>query len=270
MVRELIVNGTEYVNLVNTVPAISELEFLDGSQNIAIVIHGRDSSAFSEFGQTLRSSFITSDHELTVILVDWALVASMDYATAINAVPFVADDIIALIVQLEAANKINRSLVHIVGFDIGAHIAGLVSRDSRARVQRITGLSPAGQNWDSFSRRLRATDANYVEVVHTDYSGTRAFGISETIGTVDIFANTGTRQPGCANNQCNHDRAWQLFGATLDMGGHLMGLRCDSLADMTRNRCVGAPAVSLGTNDLFKLGTGIYRVNTGRAYPYNS
>ncbi|XP_063380399.1 lipase member H-B-like [Cydia fagiglandana] len=193
----------------------------------------------------------------------------MDYATAMNAVPFVADDIIALIIQLEAANKIDRSLVHIVGFDIGAHIAGLVSRDSRARVQRITGLSPAGENWDSFSRRLRATDANYVEVIHTDYTGSRAFGISETIGTVDIFANTGTSQPGCSNNQCNHDRAWQLFGATLDMGGHLVGLRCDSLTDMTRNRCVGAPAVSLGTNDLFKLGTGIYRVNTGRAYPYN-
>lgn len=67
------------------------------------------------------------------------MIANMDYATALNAVPFVADDIISLIVRLQAVEKLNRNLVHIVGFDVGAHIAGIVSRDSRARVQKITG-----------------------------------------------------------------------------------------------------------------------------------
>lgn len=94
----------------------------------------------------------------------------------------------------------------------------------------------------------------FVEVVHTDYSGSRALGIGEPIGTVDLFVNGGTSQPGCSNNQCNHDRAWHLFVATLDTGGHLVGLRCETMTDMSRNRCVGTPAVMLGTNALVKVG----------------
>lgn len=93
-----------------------------------------------------------------------------------------------------------------------------------------------------------------MEVVHSDYLGVRALGIADQIGTVDLYLNTGTAQPGCANNQCNHDRAWHVFAATLDTGGHLVGLRCGTLADMTRNQCAGFPAVMLGTNALNKGG----------------
>ncbi|XP_073967353.1 lipase member I-like [Choristoneura fumiferana] len=252
--------GIEYVQLENSDAAVNAITLLDGNQQVAIVVHGRSSSAFSEFAHSLRSSFI-NDQQTVVIVVDWSVIANMDYATALNAVPFVADDLVTLMVRMDTLGKINRNLVHIVGFDVGAHIAGIVSRDSRARVQKITALSPAGQNWDVFSRRLRATDAVFVEVVHTDFSGTRALGINEPIGTVDLFVNGGTSQPGCFNNQCNHDRAWNLFVATLDTGGHLVGLRCENMTDMSRNRCVGIPAVTLGTNALVKTGAGTYRVN---------
>ncbi|XP_073962145.1 phospholipase A1-like [Choristoneura fumiferana] len=262
-------NGTRYTYLDNTQTAIDELDLIEATQTVAIVIHGRNDASFSDFTNTLVNSFIYSDKSVAVIVVDWSLVANLDYTTLFNSVPFVADDIISLISRMVTEIKINTQLVHIVGFDIGAHIAGIVSRDPRARVKKITGLSPAGEKWDANSRRLRATDADYVEVVHSDYLGVRALGIADQIGTVDLYLNTGTSQPGCSNNQCNHDRAWHVFAATLDTGGHLVGLRCETLADMTRNRCTGFPAVMLGTNALNKAGEGIYRVNTGRVYPFN-
>lgn len=87
----------------------------------------------------LFAAFINNDNTLAVIAVDWSLVANMDYTTAFNAVPFVADDIISLINGLVEGLKLNRELVHLVGFDVGAHIAGIVSRDPRGNVMKITG-----------------------------------------------------------------------------------------------------------------------------------
>ncbi|XP_061706213.1 lipase member H-B-like [Cydia pomonella] len=265
--RDLLADGIDYIDLANSDAAVSQLQVLHGVENVAIVIHGRESNAFSDFGIKLRESFINSDDNLVVILVDWPIISSMDYATIVNSVPYVADDIITLIGRLESFGKINRRLVHILGFDVGAHIAGLVSRDSNARVQRITGLSPAGASWVGNPRCLRSTDADYVEVIHTNYGG---LGINELIGTVDFFANSGNDQPGCTDNQCSHDRAWELFAAALDMDGHLMGLKCDDFNAVVNKECKSGPALALGTNDLYKEGSGIYRVNTGDEYPYNA
>ncbi|XP_047989777.1 lipase member H-B-like [Leguminivora glycinivorella] len=265
--RDLLANGTDYIDLANSDAAVSQLQILDATKNVAIVIHGRDSNAFSDFGIKLRESFINSDGNLVVILVDWPFISSMDYATIVNSVPYIADDIITLIGRLDNAGKINRRLVHILGFDVGAHVAGLVSRDANTRVQRITGLSPAGDSWVGNPRSLRSTDADYVEVIHTDYGG---LGIGSNLGSVDFFANSGDNQPGCTDNQCGHDRAWQLFAAALDMGGHLMGLKCDDYDAVINNGCRSGPALALGTNDLSKEGSGIYRVSTGAEYPYNA
>ncbi|XP_047989315.1 lipase member I-like, partial [Leguminivora glycinivorella] len=122
------------------------------------------------------------------------------------------------------------------------------------------------------SQRLRASDANFVEVIHSDISGTRAFGTPDALGDIDIYPNGGTRQPGCAasNNACHHNRAWQLFAATVDTGGHLLALRCDTMTQVSNNRCTGTPAVQMGTLTLVKLQTGLFRVNTGNTYPYSA
>ncbi|XP_061706205.1 lipase member H-like [Cydia pomonella] len=264
------VSGVDMLEVENSAQGATSLG-LTGTEIVAIVVHGRESSVYSDFGNTLRFSLAMADRDLVIIMVDWSYLSFSSYEQAVAVVPFIAADLRDFIVLLTAAN-LNLNQLHLIGFDLGAHIVGITSRNAAARAIKITALDPAGVLWGASSQRLRASDADYVEVIHTDISGTRAFGTADALGDLDIYPNGGTRQPGCANsnNECHHNRAWELFAATVDTGGHLMALRCDSITQVNNNRCTGTPAVLMGTLTLIKLQTGLYRVNTGNTYPFSA
>lgn len=101
------------------------------------------------------------------------------------------------------------------------------------------------------SDHLRGTDAQYVEVIHTEVS---EIGIPVALGETDFFPNGGVRQPGCRNIDCSHNRAWQLFAASLT-NGPIMGYRCHSAEEALslEGPCTGY-ALAMGNNDLVKLG----------------
>ena len=108
------------------------------------------------------------------------------------------------------------------------------------------GLDPSGDTWGSRSQRLTNTDAHYVEVIHTDGSGPTANGIGTSLGHKDFFANGGSNQPGCFSHSCSHDRAYELFAAS--MQGHLHGTPCSTTTQLTLNLCRGTQVLAGGTN----------------------
>lgn len=57
-------------------------------------------------------------------------------------------------------------------------------------------MNPAGPLFDvnNPAERLDFTDAEYVEVIHTESS---TFGIEAPIGHVNFYPNGGHSQPGC-------------------------------------------------------------------------
>ena len=60
-------------------------------------------------------------------------------------------------------------------------------------------MDPVGllfTNVDS-ADRLDQSDADYVDVIHTDVG---AFGISYNAGHIDFYPNDGSTQPGCRFN----------------------------------------------------------------------
>lgn len=87
--------------------------------------------------------------------------------------------------------------VHLIGHSLGAHTAGYAGENIR-NLGQITGLDPAGPYFHglpSFAR-LDHTDANFVDVVHTN-AGSLGFGIVESSGHLDFRPNGGKHQPGC-------------------------------------------------------------------------
>merc|ERR1712116_121257 len=84
----------------------------------------------------------------------------------------------------------------------GTHVVGGGSAALKSgRVPRITGLDPGRYPTYNSDIELDITDADFVEIVHTN-GGTdlddRA--IFDAIGHVDFYANGGHHQPGCEDS----------------------------------------------------------------------
>ncbi|XP_047989444.1 lipoprotein lipase-like [Leguminivora glycinivorella] len=269
-VMALWTSGVDMEQIISS-PGVAIPLGLTGNEDVAIIVHGRESSVYSDFVNTLRFSLANADKTMVIVMVDWSYLSYSSYEQAVSVVPSIATELRSFIGLIA---NLNPSRLHLIGFDLGAHIVGIANRNAAttARAAKITALSPAGQRWGSGTLRLRANDATTVEVIHTDTTGARAFGTPDALGTIDIYPNGGTRQSGCAasDNACNHNRAWELFAATVDTGGHLMALRCDSITEVNNNRCTGTPPVIMGTLALLKMQRGLYRVNTGNTYPFSA
>ncbi|KAL7292369.1 hypothetical protein TKK_0013968 [Trichogramma kaykai] len=135
--------------------------------------------------------------------------------------------------------------VHLVGFSLGAHVAGqigrLLKRKEKFTIQRITALDPAEPCFEDqdMDLRLTKTDAAFVDVIHTDgaMKKNHGLGLIEPIGHVDFYVNGGFNQPNCVanlkpkfksyinymqilthaakNGLCQHNRALEIFTETI-------------------------------------------------------
>lgn len=169
-----------------------------------------------------------------------------------------------------------------------AHICGAAGKRTRRGIlNTIVGLDPAGPLFDvsnPFSR-LAVSDAQYVEVIHTD---TQSLGIGFPIGNADFFPNGGSGMPGCLSRFgiysdqnvflksmiiftaaiCDHGAAVNYFVETLN-SDRLWGRRCTNLAEMDGNRCTGVGASMGGDPSNFRLNlNGIFRMPTNANSPF--
>lgn len=77
--------------------------------------------------------------DLNVIVLDWSVFASQSYSVAAGAVPSVGTYLGDLINNLVTAGVVNLETLHLVGFDLGAHVVGFAGRRVNGTVARITG-----------------------------------------------------------------------------------------------------------------------------------
>lgn len=98
------------------------------------------------------------------------------------------------IVQLLKAG-LNLSKLELVGFSLGAQIAGYVARNINSNsshqyiVPRVVGLEPAKLSKDN----LKKGDASFVMTMHTE----TVLGEGTSIGDVNFVVNGGIIQPMC-------------------------------------------------------------------------
>lgn len=79
------------------------------------------------------------NEDANVIVVDWSAYARLSYSDAVKAVPDVGVNIGFFIKLLVDADKVSLDRLHIIGFNLGAHIAGYAGRYLESCVARITG-----------------------------------------------------------------------------------------------------------------------------------
>ncbi|KAK4811262.1 hypothetical protein QYF61_022159 [Mycteria americana] len=183
------------------------------------IIHGWTMSGmFETWLGSLVSALQEREKDANVVVVDWLLLAHQHYTDAVNNMQIVGKSIARLLDWLQENPLFQLKNVHLIGYSLGAHVAG------------FAGLDPAGPMFEGVdpSKRLSPDDANFVDVLHTYTRETLgvSIGIQMPVGHVDIYPNGGDFQPGCGLSdvlgaiaygtigevvKCEHERSVHLF-----------------------------------------------------------
>ncbi|XP_015182837.1 PREDICTED: uncharacterized protein LOC107069771 [Polistes dominula] len=193
-----------------------------------VIVHGFGSSCDHVWVYEMRLALMTVQ-ECNIVCVDWGPGSAVpNYVRAAANTRLVGRQLAKLIRNLEVPQE----RVHLIGFSLGAHVAGFAGAEL-GNVSRITGLDPAGPLFESQDPRARLdeTDANFVDVIHSNGEQLILGGLGswQPMGDVDFYPNGGRMQTGCSNlfvgavsdiiwsapvegrSLCNHRRAYKLF-----------------------------------------------------------
>lgn len=243
---------------------------IDPRGSIFFVCHGYLEAGDRPWIQTMVNALIDQDLHGTasVVVVDWghAEASKPPYVKAVANTRLVGA-VVAHIIHLiyEELKMQNLDKVHLIGHSLGSHISGYagytLQKDFNLQVGRITGLDPA----DPFFKdtdpivRLDASDAKYVDVIHSDAKPfvTGGLGMEKAIGHVDFYPNGGYDNPGCDQGMasyieqesgsffmgmqqflsCDHLRSYQFFTESIQPKCPFNAIECDSWENFKAGNC---------------------------------
>jgi len=162
--------------------------------------------------------------DANVVRVDWSIGAQgadwTQYPQAAANTQIVGAQIALFIQRLVERFGMRLDQFHIIGHSLGAHVAGYAGakiaetkiRGEERKISRITGLDPAEPLFEGHGvgLRLDPSDADFVDVIHTDgesiwlgiIGGTaNGYGMAQPCGHKDFYPNGGVSQPGCNANR---------------------------------------------------------------------
>lgn len=195
------------------------------------IIHGWTMSGmFENWLESLVAALQKREKDANVVVVDWLGLAHQLYTDAVNNTKVVGKAVARVLDWLQEKQNLLLKNVHLIGYSLGAHVAGYAGNYANGTIGRITGLDPAGPMFEGADphRRLSPDDADFVDVLHTFTKETLglSIGIQMPVGHIDVYPNGGDFQPGCGLSdvlgaiaygnigdvvRCEHERAVHLF-----------------------------------------------------------
>lgn len=237
---------------------------LNASLPIKIVIHGFGSGGRRAWVADMVYKILEYE-DVNVIVVDWEKGATLpNYVHAAGNTRLVGHKTASLIKLINAKFGLTGNSYHLIGFSLGAHVAGFAGMEirnvtnlSRMWINRITGLDPASPLFEGYEAndRLDPGDAQFVDVIHSNGDGVLrgGFGSLQPMGHVDFYPNGGRVQVGCNSvllsalsdiisgkwqSLCNHRRALNFFMDSFEFNKcRFRSFNCDSYESFLRGEC---------------------------------
>ncbi|XP_043686806.1 endothelial lipase [Vespula pensylvanica] len=227
-----------------------------------VYIHGYSESAPGESSNAVRDAYLRRA-DYNVILVNWLRLATLPwYHTAVENTRLIGPHVARMISWLDAQKAVPLSKIHVIGFSLGAEVAGFMGKALAPRlVGRITGLDAAYPLYMNTGREghLTASDAAFVDVIHTDGG---IFGFPNPLGHADFYPNGGKPpQPGCTLGNilrrgfmllirekitCGHYRAWMLYVESVRNPLGFPASRCPRWRPEIQANCRWTPDALMG------------------------
>ncbi|XP_061739215.1 lipoprotein lipase [Nerophis ophidion] len=269
--------------LAGSAPSIQECDFKPLAQTF-LIIHGWTvTGMFESWVPKLVSALYEREPGANVIVVDWLTRANQHYPTSAAYTKLVGRDVAKFVTWIQRELQLPWEKIHLLGYSLGAHVAGIAGDLTDHKISRITGLDPAGPTFEHAEDQntLSRDDAQFVDVLHTNTRGSpgRSIGIQKAVGHIDIYPNGGTFQPGCDIQntlmgialegikglqnmdqlvKCSHERSIHLFiDSLLNTQQQSVAYRCSSKDAFNKGLCL-----SCRKNRCNKMG---YNVNKVRA-----
>lgn len=242
-------------------------------------IHGWLQKNDNETNFYLPKKYAVRGKRVNFISVDWSShsFSIPFYPTVVEKIaPQVAEYVYQMLQRLISKN-VDVKKVHLMGFGVGAHIAGLAGKrfDTSSKIARITGLSPYGPYYNNKtnSERLAKGDADLVDVIHTNMG---TFGISQPIGDINFLPQGGRQQPAASavilpplKSVISHLVARKYYFESIEYGyGGFIGKQCDSWHDMTLRKCSWKPDAIMGENVSENVNGTVF-LSVNRKSPYS-
>ena len=205
--------------------------------------------------------------DVNILCIDWEKLASGKdfFGPAKNAIKVgkhVGQKLLYRKLILTLGQKAEK--IHVIGFSLGAHLAGQIGRTVQkkaGKIGRITGLDPA--KYVKKSHQLSRKDAHFVDVIHTN-SGDFLEGclsIKRPLGHADFYPNGGMHQPGCQKfcsgfwgffrclgglvDTCSHERSYYLYLDSIT-NPTVEGVECESYKAFVKGECEGNLNIPMG------------------------
>lgn len=179
-----------------------------------MIIHGFKGNTSKSWIHEMKDE-LKKQANVNIILVDWSGGNDHPYTKSVGNTQIVGTDIANLILNLVAETKTKTEDFHLIGYSLGAHVSGIAGLKV-PNLGRITGLDPSSLYYSEKSEKIKLdlTDADFVDVIHTDGSKKLGMGTRDRMGHADFYPNGGKDQPGCERaNVKVFTAAWAwLFG----------------------------------------------------------
>uniref|UniRef100_A0A3Q3D2I0 Lipoprotein lipase n=1 Tax=Hippocampus comes TaxID=109280 RepID=A0A3Q3D2I0_HIPCM len=265
---------------------IQECKFNAQTQTF-VIIHGWTvTGMFESWVPKLVSALYERVPNANVIVVDWLTRANQHYSTSAAYTKLAGRDVAKFVTWIQKELQLPWDKIHLLGYSLGAHVAGIAGYLTDHKISRITGLDPAGPTFEHAEDQntLSRDDAQFVDVLHTNTRGSpgRSIGIQKPVGHIDIYPNGGAFQPGCDIQntlkgialeglkglqnmdqlvKCSHERSIHLFiDSLLNTQQQSMAYRCNSRESFNKGLCL-----SCRKNRCNKIGYNINKVRTARS-----
>ncbi|XP_067839644.1 endothelial lipase-like isoform X1 [Heptranchias perlo] len=246
-----------------------------------IIIHGWTTTGLMEsWINGMVKALQKQEVHANVIVVNWLERAHQLYTVAVNNSEAVGREIAMLVDWLQQVTEIPLQKVHMIGYSLGAHVAGFAGKAAKNKIGRITGLDPAGPLFEGAApdKRLSPDDADFVDVLHTFVYGTLgvSIGIEQPVGHIDVYPNGGSFQPGCGLHDvinaiaygnignvvyCEHERSVHLFvDSILHQDKQSVMYRCPDTKTFEKGMCL-----SCRRNRCNKLGYNVNKIRSKRS-----
>jgi len=270
----------EYKELqIGNTSALAESGF-SNKKKTKILAHGFQQSGYTSGSiLAMRDAYLLRE-DCNFISVDWASLATFPfYIRAVTYSTLVGEqtgNLINFLVEQGADLKD----FHVIGFSLGAHVAGKAGATVNGVLPRITGLDPAYPLFSMVNtdQRLDTTDAEFVDVIHT-HSGlliTSGLSFLDPIGHVDFYPNGGSAQVGCGLisgflcdmlEACSHGRALDYFTESINSLTGFTGVCCESYYKFQVGDCSDNPTALMG-EPATKTDCEVFYLNTNSESPF--